>query len=378
MKTNAPIRGGRALALMLLALVATLPVPALAAGQNYGRLAGYVYDPTGAALAEVPLTVSGPAMQQPQSRTSGEDGRFEFDTLPPGEEYVLEVKVEGFTPIKRKGIVIRLGQTTPLDVKLEVLTETQAVATYEIVEKVNPIINPESAQMGAVMTAEKAEMTPIFTQAQAVPQLVAGVGQGSTPSLRGGLTRYGKFFIDGMDTTDVAEGSISAPITYYAAENFEVITGGLDAQYNSLGLVQNVVTKSGSNKFTRDAHRLAGLGQRQVPGRLRPEPRHGRLHAELLPAGRDVLLRPDGGRGRPHHQGQAVVLLQRPVELLPPGDAAGRGEPPAGHPDEAGPPEAHLAAHPEGPPVAGRQLRQQRHHQPRLPLHHRARGGDAD
>lgn len=249
MTTFLPLRG-RALLLALLALA--VPMSALAAGENYGRVSGYVYDPTGTPLAEVPLTISGPALQQPISRTSGEDGRFEFGQVPPGEGYSLEVKVEGFTPIKKTGIIVRLGQNTPVDVKLEVLTETEAVATYEIVEKVNPIINPDSAQTGAVLTAEKAAATPIFNQVQTVPQLVAGVGPGNAPSSRGGLSRYGKFYVDGMDTTDVSDGSISATMNFYAVENFEVITGGLDAQYNSLGMVENVVTKTGSNKFTYD------------------------------------------------------------------------------------------------------------------------------
>jgi hypothetical protein len=248
--TTSILPRGRALLLVLLALA--VPMSALAAGENYGRVSGYVYDPTGTPLAEVPLTISGPALQQPISRTSGEDGRFEFGQLPPGEGYSLEVKVEGFTPIKKTGIIVRLGQNTPVDVKLEVFTETNAVATYEIVEKVNPIINPDSAQTGAVMTAEKAASTPIFNQVQSVPQLVAGVGPGTAPSSRGGLSRYGKFYVDGMDTTDVTDGSITSPMNFYAVENFEVITGGLDAQYNALGMVENVVTKSGSNKFTYD------------------------------------------------------------------------------------------------------------------------------
>ncbi|WP_002623816.1 TonB-dependent receptor [Cystobacter fuscus] len=251
MTTSLPLRG-RALLLALLAL-AVLPLPALAAGENYGRLSGYVYDPTGTPLSEVPLTLSGPALQQPQERSSGEDGRYEFPLVPPGEGYTLEVKVEGFTPIKLTNISVRLGQTTPVDVKLEVFTETQAVATYEITERVNPIINPDSAETGAVVTAEKAASTPVYNQVQTIAQLVAGVGPGNSPSLRGGLSRWGKFYVDGMDTTDVSDGSITATMNYYAVENFEVITGGLDAQYNALGVVQNIVTKTGSNNWTYDA-----------------------------------------------------------------------------------------------------------------------------
>jgi hypothetical protein len=251
MTTSRSTRGFSPL-LVLLAL-ALLPSLALAAGENYGRVSGYVYDPTGTALSDVPLTIRGPALQQPISRTSGEDGRYEFDLLPPGDNYAIEVTVEGFTPIKLQKISVRLGQTTPVDVKLEVLTETQAVATYTITEQVNPIINPDSAQTGAVVTADKAAQTPIFTQPQGVAQLVAGVGPGTAPSLRGGLSRWGKFYVDGMDTTDVSDGSITATMNYFAVENFEIITGGLDAQYNSLGVVQNLVTKTGSNRFTYDA-----------------------------------------------------------------------------------------------------------------------------
>ena len=239
--------------LLVLLVLALVPTLALAAGENYGRVSGYVYDPTGTALSDVPLTIRGPALQQPISRTSGEDGRYEFDLLPPGQDYAIEVAVEGFTPIKLQSIVVRLGQTTPVDVKLEVLTETQAVATYTINEQVNPIINPDSAQTGAVVTAEKAAQTPIFTQPQGIAQLVAGVGPGNAPSLRGGLSRWGKFYVDGMDTTDVSDGSISSTMNFYAVENFEIITGGLDAQYNALGVVQNIVTKTGSNRFTYDA-----------------------------------------------------------------------------------------------------------------------------
>src|SRR4051794_37276474 len=106
--------GLRLLALRACAVAGLLAASAaLGAGQTYGRVSGYVYDPTGAALAEVPLTISGPYLQQALNRTSGDDGRYEFNQLPPGDDYVLEVNVPGFAPIKRTGITVLLGQTTP-------------------------------------------------------------------------------------------------------------------------------------------------------------------------------------------------------------------------------------------------------------------------
>ena len=122
---------------------------------------------------------------------SHDDGRYEFTLLPPGEDYVIEINVPGFTPIRETGIKVRLGQTTISDVHLSVLTETQAAATYEIIEKVNPVLNPDSAQNVAVITAEKAAMTPSFHQVEGMAQQVAGVGPGNRPSTRDGLARLG-------------------------------------------------------------------------------------------------------------------------------------------------------------------------------------------
>lgn len=239
-----------------LAFVAILGLSplALAAGQITGRVSGYVYDPTHAALAEVPLTISGPALLRPISRVSDATGRFDFEQLPPGEKYVIEVNVEGFTPIRQTGITVRLGNTTAVEVNLTMMTASGPVETYAIVEKANPVLNPDSAQTGTVVNAETASSTPQFHQVETIPQQVAGVGPGNTPSTRGGFSRWGKFYVDGMDTTDITDGSITAPMNFDAVENFEIITGGLDAQYNSLGMVENVVTKTGSNTFTHDVN----------------------------------------------------------------------------------------------------------------------------
>lgn len=226
-----------------------------AAGEVGGRLAGYVYDPTGSPLSDVPMTLTSPSLMQPQTRTSDAQGKFEFNQLPPGDAYALEVNVPGFNPVKKGGITLNVGQTTPVDIHLALMTETEnTAATYEIVEKVNPALNPDSAQSSAVITHEKAEITPVFHQVQAMASQVAGVGPGSTPSTLGGFGRFGKYYVDGMDTTDITDGSFTAPMNFDVVENFEIITGGFDAQYNALGLVQNIVTKNGSNKFTYDVN----------------------------------------------------------------------------------------------------------------------------
>ena len=245
-------RLGASAAAALLALFASRPAGAV--GEITGRIAGYVYDQTGAALSEVPISVASSNLAATISRTTGDDGKFEFDNLPPGEDYLLEVNVQGFTPIRQTGVHVRVGQTTPTDINLSIMTETAASQTFQIIEKVNPIINPDSAQSVAVIDAEKAAQTPIFHQVEGMAQQVAGVGPGTRPATRGGLARHGKFYVDGLDTTDITDGSITAPMNFDAVQNFEIIVGGMDAQYNSMGMITNAVTKSGTNKWTFDVN----------------------------------------------------------------------------------------------------------------------------
>jgi hypothetical protein len=242
---------------------------AWAAGETSGRLAGTVYDPTGAPLGSVPLTLTSAALQGPAFKDSGDDGNYSFNSLSPATDYALEVNIPGFAPIKQTGITVNLGRTTTVDVKLSVLTETRA-ETYEIKAKVNPMMATDSAQATTVVTFEKAAQTPIFHQVERVASQVPGVGPGTRPSTRGGLTRYSKFYVDGMDTTDVTDGAITAPMNYDVVEQFEVITGGFDAQYNSLGAVTNAVTKSGGNTFKYDVNVTASppwmTAQNAIPG----------------------------------------------------------------------------------------------------------------
>jgi hypothetical protein len=243
----------RSLGLVAAALLALVPLRAQAAGEQTGRISGYVYDPTGAALSEVPLTLTGGPLSLTISRTTGDDGKFEFDNLPVGDNYAIRVDVPGFSKVEVTSIPVKLGQNTPADVNLTVLTEAQASGpTVQIVERVNPILNPDSAQAAAVIEAEKAATTPIFGQVEGMAQQAAGVGPGNTPATRGGLSRYGRFYVDGLDTTDVTDGSITAPMNFDAVQNFEIIVGGTDAQYNSMGVITNAVTKTGTNKFTYD------------------------------------------------------------------------------------------------------------------------------
>jgi len=240
---------------LLLAAV-TWASAAFAVGETTGRIRGYVYDGNGNPVGNLALELKSSKLLRPATQKTHKDGSFEFDSLPPGEDYDLNATGSGFASLRQKNIRVRLGQTTPVDLLMAEASE-EVVVTAKAIEKPHPVINPDTAQTGSVITAEKAAATPIFNQVEGMTQLAPGVGPGTRPSTRGGLSRYSKFYIDGMDTSDISDGSITAPMNFYAVENFEVISGGHDAQYNSMGAVENIVTKTGGNELSYDTQFVA-------------------------------------------------------------------------------------------------------------------------
>ncbi len=225
---------------------------AWAIGEVSGRLGGVIQVQTGATkegVAGVPVLIkSKQLIGGARSTTTADDGSYQFQSLTPGT-YELSIRLEGFAPVEQRGIVVIAGQLAPVDVVLEVGRLTQ---TTKIIEKRNPILNPESAVATTVLGNDKVTKTPTFRQVQAMVQYAPGVGVGNSPSVRGGLSRYTRFLVDGLDTTDVVTGGISSPMNFDAVEQFSLSVGAMDAEYNSMGLVQNMVTRSGGNKFTTD------------------------------------------------------------------------------------------------------------------------------
>ncbi|MFO0653766.1 MAG: carboxypeptidase regulatory-like domain-containing protein [Polyangia bacterium] len=246
------MKRGRGLwAALLLVVLLLVPRGLWAIGEVTGRLGGVVtIDGTKDGLSGVPIVVRSKQLLG-GSRTieTGDDGSYLFQSLPPGT-YELEAKIEGFAPVEQRGIVVVAGQLAAVDVVLHV---GQITETKKIIEKRNPILNPESAVSTTTLDNQKVSRTPVFRQVQSIAQLAAGVGPGTAPSVRGGLSRYTRFLVDGLDTSDVVTGGLSSPMNFDAVEQYNLFTGAMDAEYNSLGLVQNMVTRSGGNNFTLDA-----------------------------------------------------------------------------------------------------------------------------
>jgi len=243
----------RTLAALAALVVLFASARAQAVGETNGRIAGVV---TAAAtkqpLAGADVRVAGPSLIGGARATQTDDaGRYEFVELPPGT-YDVEAGYPGFAPARRR-VVVRQGETAPLDLAW---TATSAdVKTYTIVEELH-LTRPDSTQQGTVITADQADRVATGRTYQNLAQQVAGVVDvdgGGNPQIKGGNLTMNRYLVDGLDITDPVTNTFSANINFESLGSIEVLTGGMEAQYNSLGGVINLVTNGGSDRLHVDA-----------------------------------------------------------------------------------------------------------------------------
>lgn len=198
----------------------------------------------------------------PKRAVADEEGVFDFPLLPPGK-YLLTVEYEGLKPTQRR-ISLDLGQTQ--NVKIPLSAELAKSETQTIVEE-RRRLDAERLSTGRVLTAESQAKVATPRRYQDVVQQLPGVTGNSNPVMAGATQRHNRYLVDGLDITDPVEGTFSANFNFDAIGQMDLLLLAVDAQYNSLGGVINLMTKSGSDKLSVDAsfyvnHQSLSLGSR--------------------------------------------------------------------------------------------------------------------
>jgi hypothetical protein len=245
------------LPVVLFGLVA---VPAFA--QQTGTLSGVVRDPQGAVLPGVTVTATSPALiGGGRTVISGETGAYQLAAIPPGE-YTVTYELTGFTSLKRENIMVRVAQTTRLDVELSVgaLQETVTVSGE------SPVVDVSSTTTQTNIDRELYESIPTgrnpWVMAGLVPGVVTGrLDVGGTEGMQqynieafGSADSQKSFSIDGLKT-NWGGGSGGATMQYYGFEMYEeynMQTASGTAESDVSGVYMNMVTKSGGNRVTSD------------------------------------------------------------------------------------------------------------------------------
>jgi len=240
----------------VLAVLTVLAGTATAQVQT-GEITGRVTDDTGAVLPGATVTLTSPALIQPQTAMSSETGSFRFPLIPIGT-YTLKFELPGFKTIVREGIQVTIGFTAQVNQQLGISTVQETVT----VSGESPIVDTKATTARTTFDLDSLQNIPSardpWVMLQRVPNIsmdrvnVGGSqsGQQSGYISRGGNTGNNKWSLDGVDITDMSATGAS-PIYYDfdMMQEMQVTTGGADASQQTGGVGINFVTRSGTNRF---------------------------------------------------------------------------------------------------------------------------------
>lgn len=242
------LRPTRLLPLIALAIVASAPLAAQST--TTGAIIGRVTDKAGAPLPGVLVSVT--SNQVTRSTTTDASGAYRLSLLNPGA-YQLSLSLKGYQTLDRQVIQVNLNEAASPHFKLAKVQE----AIVEVVAY-SPSVDVSTSQVGANFAMESLGKIPTGRSLESIVLLAPGVvdsGMGSLfgASIGGASGAENAYYIDGVNTTDSRYGGSGTSLVTDFIDQIEIQTGGFKPEYNALGGVINVVTKSGTNDFKGSA-----------------------------------------------------------------------------------------------------------------------------
>ena len=213
-----------------------------------GNIVGKVTNASGEPLPGVTVVATSPSLQGQKTTTTNGEGKYRLVLLPPGV-YTLKFTLAGFQATVKKNVKVNLDVTTTVDA---VLKEKGVSETIEVVAE-KPLIDVTTTTTGANYSTDYVEQMPTARNYLSVIQLTPGV---TGSDISGGMIVNGasgtesSYIIDGLNTTDLENGTQGKGLNFDFVEEVQVKTGGFEPEFGrATGAVVNVITKSGGNEF---------------------------------------------------------------------------------------------------------------------------------
>lgn len=262
--------------ILSLLLVSSLATAVTA--QTAATVSGIVLDQSGAVVPGVTVTAKSGATGLSRTTVTGPEGRYVLAQLPPGL-YELRIELAGFKPHVRPDVPLDVAQSLTLNVTLQV----GDLAITDIVLAATPLVNTASSELSYLVTAQQIEQIPLngrnYTDlallqpgVNAFPHRDGGsvVAHGLGMSINGQDPRSNVYLLDGTLLNDFTNGpagsAAGTALGLDTIREFRVEVNAYSAEFgrNSGGQI-NVLTKSGTNRFTGSAfefHRNEALDAR--------------------------------------------------------------------------------------------------------------------
>lgn len=226
----------------------------LFAQTSRGTVTGIISDATGAAIPNAQVELRNQLTNTLRSTTTSEAGVYRFDAVDTAN-HTVTVKANGFATLVKRDVAVVAGQTSSLDLRLEV---GQAATTVEVTAEAASALQVDSPVRGGSIATEQSTELPVVGRNPVLLALTMpgvstnrfGFGVG-TFSVNGSRGRANNFMLDGTDNNDSGIAGQSLQIRNPdAVAEVSVQTSNVDAEFGRAGgAVVNAITKSGTNAF---------------------------------------------------------------------------------------------------------------------------------
>ena len=250
--------------LLRLAIALSLLVLALstiAVAQTTSGIFGTITDVSGAVVMGANITLTNTATGVKYTATSGSQGAYRIEQLPPGS-YAMEVVSPGFDTQRIESFTLLVDQRSQQNISLAVGKATQTVS----VSAASLLLETDNSNQGQVIGTQQIEDLPLngrdYLQlaelSAGVTPIVSGM---SSPASQWSGTSTVSIAIAGLreDDTSYLYDGIETRNAWYGAEGllpsvdniqeFNVVQSGAPAQFSNGGAFINVVTRSGTNQI---------------------------------------------------------------------------------------------------------------------------------
>ena len=251
------------LILMLFTAIGT--ISAIAQSQSTsGNIEGRVVDPNGAVVPGISVSATNQDNGFGKIVMTDSDGNYIFVLLPPGNYKVEVAAAKGFAAATYSNVTVTVGAKTPLEIKLN------AGGSVNIVDVTSQGQGIETTRTSISTTVDERRVANLPTNgrnfldfATLTPGIVRDPTRAGDLAVGGQKGTLNSIQIDGASSDNTFFGQASgrtgsgrAPSQFSidTVKEFQVNQNGFSAEYGrAAGAVINVVTKSGTNRFTGSA-----------------------------------------------------------------------------------------------------------------------------
>lgn len=241
---------------MLPVLVLLVSRP-LVAQVTTGSISGYLFDPSGKAIANSPVTVSDALHSVARQVLSDGTGLYRFSDLPPAT-YAIAAVAPGFEKVTMRDVKLDVNSQLRLDLHLPIAALKQAIEVTSAIRQAQT----ESSELGIVLDQQRIQSLPLnrrdFLQLSLLTPGVFPPVEDSELASRGafamhangGRETFNNFLLDGIDNNDPYVSRYVLQPSVDSIQEFKIATNSYSAEYGRSAAGQvNVITRRGTNEF---------------------------------------------------------------------------------------------------------------------------------